>query len=68
MLLFLLEAGCIELDEEVAGFYKRAFLNDLDHGECAVTGPGEAADFDVFATLNFTLVENLRDKISLFRG
>ncbi len=54
LLQFLFEAGCIELDEEVARFDHGPFLDDLDDGECPIAGPGQTADFDVLAALDFT--------------
>ena len=66
LLLFLLKAGGVKLDEEVARFHDRPFLNHLDHRECAVPSPSDAANLDVLATLDLPLVEDLGDEVSFF--
>ena len=64
MLKLLVERRRIELDEKVTTFDQGSFGDDLDNADRAISSSHLTADLNVFATLNFALVEDLRDKFT----
>ena len=53
------------MNQKITAFDPGALGHDLDDADGAVSRPYLAADFNIFATLDFSLVQHLRDKLAI---
>ena len=65
LLPFRFKNGLIQPYQEVAAFNQRSFGHNFDNSQLSISGPCITTDLDVLATLNFSLVQNLGDELSL---